>query len=165
MSPEPKQRPIPLNYRTPAPREKPVKSFLERVGIRFVAGCGTSTLIAAILILREPPRAGTDYPPTVACGGIFVVLVQWALLAFPATCRPSFDTNLLQERSAFTTFLAGLVGGALTFILPMLSALVSASDVVAGVATLLPLCVYPVVMSFLVFYKPHRPAAVQQDAQ
>jgi hypothetical protein len=148
MPEEAPDTPPPLEYARSTGLPPRPKSLFEIAGFHFVAGAGTSTLLAALLILWH---RRSDYPPTLACGGIFAGVIQWSLLAFAAACRRYFSGALLYERSTRTTVLAGLIGGALVFAIPMLFEGVATGLAAAICATLIPLCAYPLMISFVVF--------------
>lgn len=129
------------------------KSLTETVGLHYVAGLGASTLMAALVLLWH---YRSSYPPTLACGGIFVVVIQWALVALPALCRIYLLDQLLVERRTRITVICGLCGGALVFGIPALLANIATGPVAFASMTLLPLRLYPVAVSFLVFRRVSR---------
>jgi hypothetical protein len=159
MLPEIPKLPNPLDYAGPAGLSPCPKPLMEVAGFHYVAGIGASTLVSAFVLLS---LRGHDYPLTLACGGIFVVVIQWVLVALPAFCRRLLFQHLLVERSTSTTIIGGLVGGALVFGMPFLFAKVTTAPVASACATLIPLCVYPLAISFIVFrqVRPAEPNAV-----
>jgi hypothetical protein len=149
MPPELPKPGLPLEYLTPQGLGRSKRSLLRTVGIHFIAGSGASILIAAFLIMWRQRR---DYPPTLACGGTFVVVIQWFLLALPAICRQLlWRQQLLVERSTLGTVVAGLVGGCLVFGVPLLVDRFTSNTAIGIIAAVLPLCVYPTLVSFVVF--------------
>jgi hypothetical protein len=124
--------------------------LLETAGFHYVAGLGVSTIVAALLILW---RWRPDFPPTLACGGIFVVLIQWGFVALSEKCRRYMFGHLLEERSPRITFTCGVLGGVMVFGVPLLIAKVTSDQIASVCATLVPLCVYPIVVSFVVLRK------------
>lgn len=153
MLPEIPKSPEPLNYAGPAGLSRRARPLMEVVGFHYVGGAGASTLVSAFLLLRLPDH---DYPLTLACGGIFVVVIQWALVALAAHCRRLFLRQLLEERSPFMTVICGVIGGAVVIGIPFVFAKVTTAPVVSACATLLPLCVYPLAISMVVFRQVRR---------
>jgi hypothetical protein len=148
MPPEVPKPPEPLDYASPSGLWPRPKSLMEVAGFHYVAGVGASTLVSAFLLLRLP---GHDYPLTLTCGGIFVVVIQWTLVALAAHCRRLLSRELLAERSTSTTIICGVVGGALVFGIPFLIATATTAPVASVFAILVPLCIYPLAVSFVVF--------------
>ena len=139
-----------MDYAAPAGLSPRPKSLLATVGFHYVAGLGASTLTSALLLLW---RYRTDFPVTLACGGTFVVVIQWALVALPALCRRHLFGQLLEERSTRNTVSCCICGGALVFGIPALLANVATGPIASACATLVPLCVYPVAVSSLILRK------------
>ncbi|HVT90403.1 MAG TPA: hypothetical protein VHD56_16235 [Tepidisphaeraceae bacterium] len=128
-----------------APRPK---SLLEITGFHFVVGLGIATVLSVTLLFMFGSR---DYPLTTGCGGTFVVLIEAGLLAVGAACRQAFSGRLLEERKASLTVAAGVLGGALVFGLPIAVSRFSNNEAVYAVSTLLPLCVYPLLATGILF--------------
>ena len=150
MPPDPVENRLPLDYAAAAGLSPRPKSLLATVGFHYVVGLGASALTSALLLLW---RYRTDFPVTLAYGGTFVVAIQWALVALPALCRRHLFGQLLEERSTRNTVISGICGGALVFGVPVLLSNVATGPIASACATLMPLCVYPIAVSFLIFRK------------
>lgn len=148
MQPKPTESQSHLRYAAADALFPRRKSLLETTGFHYVSGLGASTLGAALLLLW---RYRADYPPTFACGGIFVVVIQWVLVALPALWRGFLLDQPLEERSSRLTVICGLCGGALVFGTPVVIRNIATGPIAVAGATLVPLCIYPVAVSFLIF--------------
>jgi hypothetical protein len=131
-----------------APFPNSSNSLFEVVGLHFVIGSGSSTLIAALLILW---RKTSNYPLTLACGGTFVVVIQWSLLVLPAIFRRFICRRILIERSPRATVLAGFLGSAMVFALPIMLDNFNGDSQSSIFAVLIPLVIYPLFASFFIF--------------
>ena len=154
MPPDRPLGPAPLIYASAPGLSPRPKSLLEVIGLHYVAGLGATTLLSVFLLLLP---VGHDYPVTSACGGTFVVVIQWALVALPAVLRQLIFRQLLVERRTRVTVACGATGGVLVFGIPYLLRNLATSDAVSACVTLVPLCVYPVVISFVVFRRGSLP--------
>ena len=147
----PSDKPLPLEYRTRPGRQR--ESSLETVGTHFVIGSVGSLAVAIATVLWNPHF----YPLACACGGTFVTVVQWLLLALTTVCRRRISRKSLGERSIRVTVTAGFLGGALVFIVPF-AELLGRNDTITDaqdVTLALLLLAYPVLASFMVFRPLH----------
>jgi hypothetical protein len=124
------------------------KSLLEVVGFHFVIGAGTSTVVAAFLLLW---RIKSNYPFTLACGGTFVIVIQLLFLMIPAIFRRTIFRRLLLERNLWITILIGFAGSAMVFVLPIVIANFTSDFLSSILGVLIPLVMYPLATSFIVF--------------
>lgn len=155
MPPDPSDGPAPLAYASASTLSRRPKSLLQVTGFHYVAGLGATTLLAVFLLLLP---GGHDYPVTSACGAAFVVVIQWVLVALPATLRRYVVGTALDERGTAITVGCGAIGGAFVFGVPYLLRNIATSDAASACVTLVPLCAFPVAASFVVFRKD-TPAA------
>ncbi len=154
MSSEEPETPPPLEYatrRTSSPRPP---SLLEVTGFHLIAGEGVTLLVLTIVILSRPFNEPSI---TLGCGGIFVILIQWGLLAMGATCRRVLTGRILEERSATISTIAGVLGGLLIFGLPQVVWYFTRSQAAYASVTLLSLFGFPIVAPTLIFssFKDH----------
>jgi hypothetical protein len=82
---------------------------------------------------------------------MFVVLIEAGLLAVGTACRQGLSGRLLGERNASLTVAAGVLGGVLVFGLPLATSWLTDNGVAYAIATLLPLCAYPLIASAVLF--------------
>lgn len=146
MSTKAPKPPTVLDYEQPPGERRRLP--LEVIAFRFVLGAGISTLGSALWLLSA---RGGDYPPTLACGGTFVVVIQVGLLALASSVRHLATGAILQERHRSTTIVVGMVCAAIVFALPPIVSRVASTNVASIIATILPLCGGPVLASFVVF--------------
>jgi hypothetical protein len=152
----------PFEYASRALSSRP-KSLLQVTGFHYLLGLGGSTLIGLVLLLL-PPIDIANIPLTVSCGGIPVILIQWGLVALPAFLRRCFFGQILYERSAILTAGCGAVGGLLIFGMPYLLRNIARSDLAYALVTLAPLCVYPILASFVIFRSGLPASTMQKNA-
>ena len=123
---------------------------IHNVAFRFALGDGVATLVAAVLILSGP---SSDYPATLACGGLFVIAGHGLLLMTTGWCLRLLWRGCIEERSGLASIIAGLLGGTSVFASPYLGEWLSAGTDVSAVTTVTFLIVYPVIASFVLFQR------------